>query len=141
MMAHYLNLFRIFFPSWKFFDLESKYPRVFFTDQSGTWVELSLQIEFRWYHLFFNWKNIWKLHLQTILGRVIQDLNEKSQEDLLTYFLDANYLQLERGLYALATESVDLLALGKKREFQFKIELDNEVVLVSQGKEFTDELT
>lgn len=83
-----LQFFRLFFPSWKFFDSVGSLPKLYFQIESRQWEPLLHSPPIVWWNLFVNSEGNLHHAYQNLVNRLVLDLNQLSSNspDELTSF-------------------------------------------------------
>lgn len=100
--SHLANYFRVFFPSWKFFNEVGWVPRVYFQygehqEHPLNWEFLWTSVDFRPWHFFLNPKTNLNYALESICIEVVREaqLNNKSLENSTAFKLLDNAVKMK----------------------------------------------
>lgn len=129
--------FRVFFPSWRFFEKLEWIPRLYFrvfdeNDQNQSkWIECFALEKRPWYSFFLNARSNFRMAAHTLVEQFINDVAETEDDKNSEIENSTSYLLIDR----LVRFRIRELGLEKKgRFFQFKI-----VSVVPGGAEKKDE--
>ncbi len=131
LKSRYFSLFRVFFPSWRFFQEVAYVPmvhvKVFTTDfREQEWQPLITKLQRSALRLFYNPRANLTLAYQSLLEQVVQDINDFENKDMDKFQFTNSYQLVNNLVQFKLREFVDFNQIVK---YQFKIRL------IKQGDE------
>lgn len=125
LQRRFFSLFRVLFPSWRFFEDVGPVSRLYYRYQLSNgklsdWMETPKFPQKKWHNLFFNPEGNLFLASHSLIDQAISDVNERSPNDKSDFSETVSY-RLLRNLV-----EVDMIQSGldpNQVPFQFKIEV------------------
>lgn len=115
---HFLNLFRVFLPSWKFFDEVGSAPELYY-QMEGPWQPVLIRPANKLRNLFLHPEGNFFHAGHSLLERLLREVNEAEPSDLES---SPSY-QLVENLVRFQIRQADPTLVG--RQFRFKIAISH----------------
>jgi hypothetical protein len=130
LWMQFLEFFKIFFPSWKFFDDSTLWPKLEYQVNDGNWQEFTQRPKVHAFNILFNPDNLVLLNFQTHIQKMLMNLSYLSEIDLENYSKSVDYQQASHFLeYFLRQGNPQL----QNFQFKFKISLASELIVSSES--------
>jgi hypothetical protein len=131
-LIRWIQLFKIFFPSWKFFDESKLWPKLEYQINNGSWVIFDNRVRVRPLNLILNSENLILMNFQTHLQRSLMNLSGLSQEEMENYSQTSDYQMTANFLlYYISLLYPNL----KRNSLEFRISLGTELIICSENIE------
>lgn len=138
MESKFLTLFRVLFPSWKFFTGVTEIPALYYRilsehGDAGPWLPVLKRPERKWYSVFFNPEGNLCLAVQSLFQQVEAEIGELEPEQVELFEQSVSF-QLLKNLALITLRSERLLEPGIS--FQFKLNRIRQGDLSGSGEDF-----